>query len=111
MCVWSTIASSPRSATQHRQEVERAVERALAQREVGLRDGRGEPLVERAGDAEPRVQAVPPGAQRQVVQAELAGVEEPEQLDVREAVGAQLAELLGPVLADVPRVPRALRPR
>ena len=45
---------------------------------------------------------------RDLVRAQLAGVEEAEQIDAREVALAQLPVFLGPVLADVPRVARAL---
>src|SRR6185312_2852674 len=72
-------------------------------------DRRHEAVVEGLGDPEARVQRVPAGADRQLVHAQLACVEQAEQLHRLEARLAQAAVLLGAVLADVPRVARALR--
>ena len=57
-----------------------------------------------------RVHAVPAEAlDRDLVRAQLAGVEEAEQVDAREVALAQLAVLVRLVLAHVPRVAGALR--
>ena len=81
-----------------------------AQHEVARADRGGEAPVEALGEAERGVHAVPPAAQRQLVGAQLAGVEEPVELDAREALPAQLLELGPAVLVHVPRVVRAARP-
>src|SRR5436853_4209353 len=92
-------------SSQDGEEVERAVERSLGQAEVALRDGRGEAVVERLRDAQSLVHRVPAEVpDRQLVQTQLARVEQAEQLDTIEGPLAQLPELLGPVLLDVPRV-------
>ena len=80
-------------SSQHRDEVQRAIERPLAQREVARRDGRREAVVERLGDAEPGVHPVPARPQRELVDPQLAGVEEAVQLDVVVDALAQRAEL------------------
>ena len=64
-----------------------------AQREVARRDGRCEAVVEELRDPERGVHAVPAGLQRQLVGAQHARVEEPQQLDVAEHALAELAEL------------------
>ena len=94
-----------------REEVEGAVEVALAQLEVGGGDRRREAVVEGLGQAEPLVDAVPAELDRQLVGAQLAGVEEAEQLDPGEVRLAERAELLGAVLVDVPGVVGLLGPR
>src|SRR5262245_51683818 len=103
MWEWRTIARSPtvRSAVKGTQlgrmadgeEVERAVEIALAQGEVRGRDRRGEAIVEGLGEAEARVDPVPAETQCQLVGAQLAGVEEAEQLDPREPALAKRPKL------------------
>src|SRR5207249_9262571 len=68
-------------SSQYGEEVERAVERARRQTEVALRDRRREAVVERLGDAERLVDLIPGEVpDRQLVQAQLARVEEAEQL-------------------------------
>ena len=52
----------------------------------------------------------PACSMRELVQPQLARVEEPEQVDLREVALAQRAVLVRPVLAHVPRVARALLP-
>ena len=64
------------------------------QREVARRDRRREAVVERLGDAQPRVDGVPAGVlERQLVGAQLARVEEAEQVDGAEVALAQRAVL------------------
>src|SRR5256885_17245028 len=107
-----TIARSPAgSGMADREEVESAVEVCLVlapQGEVRGRDRGHEPVVEGLRDAQRRVNPVPPHPDRQLVQAELAGVMEAEQLDRREVGRQQLPVLAGGVLAQVPWVTRAL---
>src|ERR1700737_484665 len=93
-------ASSPA----HREQVKRAIELApayLSQGEVGRRDRRREALIEALGEAEARVQRVPSEAQRVLVQAQLAGVEEPVHVHAGKAAAAQALELLRAVLVHV----------
>src|SRR5436190_7832054 len=95
----------------HREEVEGAVEVARPlrpQREVALVDRRREPTVEAVGELQAGVDRVPPRAQCPRVDAQLAGMEEPVELDAREMRRAQCPEFLGAVLVHVPRVARAL---
>src|SRR6188768_452379 len=101
MWEWRTIARSPapRSVTAHCEEVERPLQSLLAQAEVTGGDRRREAAVERPGEADPAVDGVPAKADRDLVGAQLAGVEEPEQLDSAEMPLAEVAELGGPVLA------------
>src|SRR5512144_682901 len=118
MWVCRTTASVPaggviasRAADRH--EVQRGVEVGTvalgAQLEVALGDGGGEAVVEALGDPERRVDVVPAGvAQRPLVDAQLAGVVEPEQLDAGEVRAAQGPELRGAVLLELPRVDRAV---
>src|SRR3712207_9282920 len=69
------------------------------------------PVVEAPGQPELRVHGVPPRAlDGELVDAQLARVEQPEQLDGPEVRLAQRAELLGAVLLDVPRIARLLGP-
>src|SRR4051812_31427522 len=81
-----------------------------AQAEVRGGDRRREAVVERLGQAKAFVDAVPAEPDRQLVCAQLAGMEETEQLDLWEVALAELAELLGAVLVDVPGVVGLLRP-
>src|SRR4051812_5606891 len=110
MCVCRTSASSRGRADvtcsrpAHGDKIERALEAAAAQGEVARGDGGREAVVEAAGDPELRVHVVPAQAlDRELVRAQLACMEQPEDLDAREVVCAQRAELLDAVLADVPR--------
>src|SRR5439155_8455551 len=98
-------------SSKDRLEVERSIERSGPQREVALADPRDETVVEGLGDAQGRVNAVPAEADRQLVDPQLARMEEAEQLDALEARLAQRTELLRPVLADMPRVVRLLGAR
>src|SRR6185503_12938673 len=72
------------SRLEHRDEVERPVERARPEHEVACGDRGGEAVVEGLRDPERRVRPVPPGPQRELVRAQHPRVEEAEQLDVRE---------------------------
>src|SRR6185437_6040440 len=114
MCEWRTIARSPAvsadpagpaaSGPADGKEVERAVEVPVVEAEIGGGDRRREAVVEGLGQAEALVDGVPAGLQRPAVHAELARVMEAEQLDPAEVGLAELAELLGAVLLDVPGV-------
>ena len=77
-----------------------------AKREVAGGDRGREAVVEGLRDPQRGVHAVPAGAQRQLVDAELARVEEAVHLEAVEHRRAQRPELLGAVLAQVPRVVR-----
>src|SRR4249919_3205552 len=79
-------------------EVQCRVQVPFPQSEVGGGDRRREAVVEGLGQAEPFVDAVPAELDRQLVDAQLAGVEEAVELDPREVVLAEAAELLGAVL-------------
>src|SRR4051794_35398946 len=116
MCEWSTIARSPtasgRSGTADRQEVQSAVEVAgTGELEVARRDGGDEARVEGFGDPQRRVDAIPAGAKRQLVNPELSRVKDAEDLHGREVRLEQLPVLAHRVLAQVPRVLRLLRAR
>src|SRR5882757_2635922 len=106
MCEWRTIARSPADPEPLRpadgKEVERPVEVPAGEAEVGGGDRRREAVVERLSQTQTTVDDVPAGFQRPAVDAQLAGVEEPEQLDPAEMRLAEGAELLRPVLLDVP---------
>src|SRR4051794_32273930 len=106
------VARGRGSWAQHGDEVERAPEVAPgAQREVARRDRGHEAVVEAPRDAEPRVDRIPPEAlDANLVDRELAGVEQAVELDVGEVRAAQVAELARAVLAHVPRVAGTLRP-
>ena len=115
MCVCRTRQKRPggaRSRSQHGEEVQRAVEVARAQGEVADGDRRREAVVERLREPQRLVDAVPAEPlDRDLVRAQLARVEQAEQLDRAEVALAQRAVLLGAVLADVPRdCPSAPRP-
>src|ERR671934_790085 len=72
------------SGTADGEEVEGAGEIRLAvalEGEVGRRDGRNEARVEGLRQVQRGMDAVPAGAHRELMEAELAGVEEPEELD------------------------------
>src|SRR3954453_22388895 len=120
MCEWRTIARSPtgpgwtgsrRSGTADREEVEGPPEigsiRAL-EREVGRGDRGDEAIVEALGETERGVDAVPARADRELVDAELSGVEDAEELDALEMGLEQVAVLAGVVLAQVPGIAGAL---
>src|SRR5689334_6400966 len=109
--LWRRLMAPTRSCVAaDGEEVQRRVEVPFLQSEVGGRDRRREAVVEGFGQAEPFVHAVPAELDRQLVDAQLAGVEETEQLDLVEVVRAEGPELLGPVLVHVPGVARLLRP-
>src|SRR4029453_11053758 len=112
MCEWRTTARSPsRSGTADREEVERPIEVGFAQREVGRRDRRHETAIERIGEAQGSMDAVPAETERELVRAQLAGVEQTEDRDVGEGALEQSPVLVQRVLADVPRVVGALGSR
>ena len=92
-------------------EVQSLVEIRAPQREVASIDARDEAVVERLGDAQGRMDAVPAGMDRELVGTQLAGVEETENLDPAKAGLEQLAVLGDRVLAQVPRVVGLLRAR
>src|SRR3954469_9343907 len=107
MCEWRTIARSPADSSRGMadgEEVQRPVEISLGQLEVRGGDRRGEAVIEGLGQAQRLVHAVPAEPDRELVGAQLAGVEEAEQLDPGEVRLAELAELGGAVLLDVPGV-------
>src|SRR6478735_2698377 len=99
MCECRTIARSPTvsSAMADGEEVQRPVQAALAQGEVRGGDRRGEVVVEGLGQTQRLVDTVPAQLDRDLVCAQLAGVEEPEQLDPVEMVLADRPELRRPV--------------
>src|SRR5262249_53185325 len=74
----------PSSASADRHTVEGAVEVVAPRPEVAGADRRDEARVERLGQVQGRVDAVPAEADRQLVSAEFAGVEEAEDLDAAE---------------------------
>src|SRR5436190_13177196 len=107
MCEWRTIARSPTgrvtgpvrepSGTADREEVQRPREVGLVrplQREVGRGDRGDEAVVEALGEPERGVDAVPAHPEGELVEAELAGVEDAEQLDARE-VGLEQGAVFG----------------
>src|ERR1700710_1257356 len=102
-----TMARSPAlssGAMADSDEVERAVEVALPEGKVGAADRGREAVIEGLAQAHGLVDPVPAELQRQLVSAQLAGVEEAVGLDPREVRLAELAELAGAVLAHVPGV-------
>src|SRR3954452_6036981 len=122
MCEWRTIARSPavsppgplaaaRSCMADGDEVQRLAEPLAAEAEVGGRNRRGEAVVEALGEPEALVDRVPAEPDRDLVDAQLSGMEEAEQLDPLEVRLAELAELLLPVLLEVPGVVGLLSPR
>src|SRR6476469_7800643 len=86
------------------EKVQCGVEIFFFQAEIRARDRRGEAVVEGLGQAQVLVDAVPAELDRQLVDPQLAGVEEAEHLDPVEVRRAERAELLGPVLLHMPRV-------
>src|SRR4051794_37875365 len=103
----STIARPPplsSGAMAYSDEVERAVEVALPEGEVGAVDRGGKAVVKGFTQTQRLVDAVPAQLQRQLVGTQLAGVEEAVELDLREVGLTKRAELLGAVLAHVPGV-------
>src|SRR6187200_2104966 len=114
MWEWRTIARSPALSSTgmaNGEEVKRAVEVPGLKLEIGGDDSRREAVVEGGGEAQPLVHAVPAQLYRDLVGAQLAGVEEAEHLDPGEVCLAEPAELLSAVLADVPGVVGLLRTR
>src|SRR5436309_13584881 len=108
-----TMARSPAlssGAMADSDEVERAVKVAQPEGEVRAVDRGREAVIEGLAQAQGLVDPVPAQLQRQLVGAQLAGVEEAVELDPREVGLAELAELGGAVLAHVPGVVRLLRP-
>src|SRR4051812_31253400 len=91
-------------------EVQRPLQLLPAEPEVGNGDRRGEAVVEAPGQAEALVEGVPAELDRDLVDAQLAGVKQAEQLDPLEVGLAERAELLMPVLLDVPWVVGLLCP-
>src|SRR5205809_996631 len=108
MCEWRTIAKDPTADSwapsalglplespgplgmTDGEEVERALEIGLElapEREVGGGDRGDEAVVEGLREPKRRVDTIPAGAQRQLVKAELAGVEEAEEVDRGEVRG------------------------
>ena len=92
-------ALGARSCMADGEEVQRPLEAPAAEAEVGGGDRRREAVVEALGEPEALVDRVPAEPDRDLVDAQLAGVEEAEQLDPLEVRLAELAELLLPVLA------------
>src|SRR5215216_860472 len=82
--------SPPGSGTADGEEVERVVEPGVAQGEVRGGDRRHEAAVEGVGDPQHPVNAVPAEAERELVRAQLAGVEQAEDRDVGEVGLEQL---------------------
>src|ERR1700710_2738346 len=83
-------------------EIQCRVEVPFPESEVGGGDRRREAVVEALGKAEPLVDAVPAEPDRQLVQAQLAGVVEAVELDAREVVLAEAAELGGAGRGEMP---------
>src|SRR5665809_27270 len=111
MWEWRTTARSPTTSRMtDREEVEGPLEPRVAEGEVRRRDRRDEALVEALRDPQRSVDAVPAEPQRELVGAQLACVEQPQDLDPREARLEQRPVLLERVLANVPRVVRLHRP-
>src|SRR5215218_402783 len=114
MWEWRTIARSPADASPavlrapscmaDGEEVQRPLEAPLPEAEVPCRDRRREAVIEGLGQSEALMEGVPPDPDRELVCAQLAGVEEAEQLDAVEVAVAELAELRLAVLLEVPGV-------
>src|SRR3954451_1483970 len=107
-----TIARSPAlpsGGMADGEKIQGSVEVAFAQLEVRGSDRRGKAVIEGLGQAQGLVHAVPAELDRDLVGAQLAGVEEAEQLDPVEVRLAELAELGGTVLVHVPGVVGLLR--
>src|SRR5262249_53175383 len=103
----------PRSGTTDREEVEGPGEIGLGatgEAEVGRRECRDEALVEGLRQAQRGVDPVPAGPQGELVEAELAGGEGPEELGPRGGGVERLSVLGGRVLAAVLGVVGALGP-
>src|ERR1700746_1738162 len=106
MWLCRTIARSPAlsSGMTDGEKIQRSVQVAFPQREVRRGDGRREPAVERLGQSQGLVHRVPAELDRDLVQPQLARVEEPQHLDPAEALLAELAKLRRAVLTQVPGV-------
>src|SRR6266511_6397068 len=87
-------ASPPASRMTDGEEVERALQPRLAQLEIALGDRRHEALVERLRDPQHAMDAVPAESDRDLVDAQLACVEDAQDLDSREPGGEQRPVLL-----------------
>src|SRR4029450_4359226 len=83
---WRRALVSSRTLA-YRQEIQRPVELARVQAEVARADRWDEAVVEGPGDPQGAVDAVPAEPDRQLVDAQLTGVEEAEQLDAPEGGG------------------------
>jgi hypothetical protein len=83
----------------------------MPQREIAGGDCGGEAVVEGFGDAQPGVDRIPTPPQRHLVQPQLAGVKEAEQLDLGERGPTQLIELVRTIFPDVPGVAGPFGPR
>ena len=113
MWEWRTIARSPALLAQAWQTARKSSARSRsparsAKSEAG--DRRREAVVEGLGQPQRLVDAVPAQLDRELVRAQLAGVEEAEQLDPREVRLAERPELRRAVLVHVPGVVGLLRP-
>src|SRR6188474_3743731 len=114
MWLCRTIARSPALCSggmADSEEIQSPVETAPLQGEVRGGDRRGEAVIEGLGQVQCLVEPVPAQPDRDLVEAQLARVEEAEQLDPGEMRLAEGAELLGAVLVHVPGVVRLLCPR
>src|SRR6476620_118988 len=124
MCEWRTKAKSPTASSAplpgavglregsgmaDGDEVEGLVKAGVSQGEVRRGDRGDEAVVERLGDTQRRVDAVPAKADRELVGAQLAGMEQADDFNPREARLDQLAVFVDRVLAQVPRVLGLLR--
>src|SRR4051812_8338001 len=102
-----TMARSPAlssGAMADSDEVERAIEIALPEGEIGAVDRGREAVVEGFAQAQGLVDPVPTQLQGQFVGPQLAGVEEAVELNPWEVRLAELAKLGGAILVDVPWV-------
>src|SRR5829696_451511 len=108
MWLWSTIASSGTAerelGTTDRDEVQGPLEAAGFEPEVGRGDRGDEAVVEALGQPQRLVQGIPAEPDRELVQAQLARVKEPQQLDLAEMGLEQRAVLARVVLAQMPGV-------
>src|SRR5262245_56247956 len=110
MWEWRTRARSPAVllAMADREEVQGSVEASVAKLEVSGADRRDEAVVEGPRQTQGRMGPVPAGADRDLVGAQLARVEEAEELHPGEVGREELPVLADVVLAQVPRVVRLL---
>src|SRR4051794_22941297 len=115
MCEWRTIARSPTTSPAwlsrlelgmaDGEEVEGPIEVLRGgDLEVGGRDRRNEPVVERLREAKRAVDPVPAEAEGPLVDAQLSRVEDAEHLDAREIRRQKRAVLGQGVLAQMPGV-------